>query len=401
METKKNAEPVTLFSNDTIGIIDEGADYFTKDALMYGLDGLYFPGDIEDVQRDVIQKLDLEGRAIPDAEGNLELVEELPPKDFFEKLPSLFPDSYEGMNTIHNAVREAIWDALYESEFYLNNELEERHEYFASLLDESGLLKKEEPYLMLKGVEPSHIGHKLPSIKDTEDIVNALEDNEDCTTKITRTGNEPYFEATVYSHDAPMGEYIRIIPQSWFRQAFEDKELASEIQSTMDYDDDIRDAVYEAMPELYKGKEAPRALRDYTVDELISASIGSPVKEEDAERIAKNVLSFQEEGLKEVCKNDSYHNPLHLDDFTFDFDTCESHMYDYMERLEEGEMKGHPYRQKDLTALTRLFKTCNPQTITKIGDTIEAVAQDKGRMKTLNHLIESQQTEDRAKQTGR
>lgn len=401
METKKNAEPVTLFSNDTIEIIDDGADYFTKDALMYGLDGLYFPGDIEDVQRDVIQKLDLEGRAIPDAEGNLELIEELPPKDFFEKLPSLFPDSYEGMNTIHNAVREAIWDALYESEFYLNNELEERHEYFASLLDESGLLKKEEPYLMLKGVEPSHIGHKLPSIKDTEDIVNALEGNEDCTTKITRTGNEPYFEATVYSHDAPMGEYIRIIPQSWFRQAFEDKELASEIQSTMDYDDDIRDAVYEAMPELYKGKEAPRALRDYTVDELISASIGSPVKEEDAERIAKNVLSFQEEGLKEVCKNDSYHNPLHLNDFTFDFDTCESHMYDYMEHLEEGEMKGHPYRQKDLAALTRLFKTCNPQTITKIGDTIEAVAQDKGRMKTLNHLIESQQTEDRAKQSGR
>lgn len=400
MEMKKNAEPVTLFSNDTIDIIDNGADDFTEEALMYGLNGEDFPGDIEDVQRNVIQKLDLEGRAIPDAEGNLTLVEELPPEDFFEKLPSLFPDSYEGMNTIHNAIREAIWDALYEDEYYLNDELEERHEYFASLLDESGLLKKEEPYLMLKGIAP-HIGHKLPSIKDTEDIVNALEGNEDCTTKITRTGNNPYFEAEVSSHDAPMGEYIRIIPQSWFRQAFEDKELASEIQATMDYDDDIRDAVYEAMPELYKGKEAPRALRDYTVDELISASIGSPVKEEDAERIAKNVLSFQEEGLREVCKNDSYHNPLHLDDFTFDFDTCESHMYDYMERLEEGEMKGHPYRRKDLAALTRLFKTCNPHTITKIGDTIEAVAQDKGRMKTLNHLIESQQTEDRAKQTGR
>lgn len=58
-------------------------------------------------------------------------------------------------------------------------------------------------------------------------------------------------------------------------------------------------------------------------------------------------------------------------------------------------------RPEDLAALTRLFKTCNPQTITKIGDTIEAVAQDKGRMKTLNRLIESQQTEDHAKQTGR
>ena len=66
-----------------------------------------------------------------------------------------------------------------------------------------------------------------------------------------------------------------------------------------------------------------------------------------------------------------------------------------MDRLEEGEMEGHPYRQKDLVALTRLFKTCNSQTITKIGDTIEAVAQDKGRMKTLNQLIESQQAEDR------
>lgn len=49
MEKKKNAEPVTLFSNDTIEIIDDGADYFTKDALMYGLDGTDFPGDIEDV----------------------------------------------------------------------------------------------------------------------------------------------------------------------------------------------------------------------------------------------------------------------------------------------------------------------------------------------------------------
>ena len=401
MEKKKNAEPVTLFSNDTIEIIDNGADYFTKDALMYGLDGTDFPGDIEDVQRDVIQKLDLEGRAIPDAEGDLTLVEELPPKDFFEKLPSLFPDSYAGMDTVHNAVHEAIWDALYESEYYLNDELEARHEYFASLLDESGLLKKEEPYLMLKGVNPSHIGHKLPSIEDTEDIVSALEGDVDCTTKITRTGNEPYFKAIVSSHDAPTGEYIRIIPQSWFRQAFEDKELASEIQATMDYDDDIRDAVYEVMPELYKGKEAPRALRDYTVDELLSVSISSPVKEEDAERIAKNVLSFQEEGLKEVCKNDSYQNPLHLDDVPFDFDTCGFHMYDYMNRLEDGEMEGHPYRQKDLAALTRLFKTCNPQTITKIGDTIEAVAQDKGRMKTLNQLIESQQAEDRKKQSFR
>lgn len=401
METKKNAEPVTLFSNDTIEIIDNGADYFTKDALMYGLDGTDFPGDIEDVQRDVIQKLDLEGRAIPDAEGDLTLVEELPPKDFFEKLPSLFPDSYAGMDTVHNAVHEAIWDALYESEYYLNDELEDRHEYFASLLDESGLLKKEEPYLMLKGVKPSHIGYKMPSIEDTEDIVSALEGDVDCTTKITRTGNEPYFEAIVSSHDAPTGEYIRIIPQSWFRQAFEDKELASEIQVTMDYEDDIRDAVYEVMPELYKGKEAPRALRDYTVDELLSVSISSPVKEEDAERIAKNVLSFQEEGLKEVCKNDSYQNPLHLDDVPFDFDTCGFHMYDYMDRLEEGEMEGHPYRQKDLVALTRLFKTCNSQTITKIGDTIEAVAQDKGRMKTLNQLIESQQAEDRKKQSFR
>lgn len=401
MEKKKNAEPVTLFSNDTIEIIDDGADYFTKDALMYGLDGTDFPGDIEDVQRNVIRKLDLEGRAIPDAEGNLTLVGELPPEDFFKKLPSLVPDSYAGMDTVHNAVHEAIWNALYESEFYLNDELEDRHECFASLLDESGLLKKEEPYLMLKGVNPSHIGYKMPSIEDTEDIVSALEGDVACTTKITRTGNEPYFEAIVSSHDAPTGEYIRIIPQSWFRQAFEDKELASEIQVTMDYEDDIRDAVYEVMPELYKGKEAPRALRDYTVDELLSVSISSPVKEEDAERIAKNVLSFQEEGLKEVCKNDSYQNPLHLDDVPFDFDTCGFHMYDYMDRLEEGEMEGHPYRQKDLVALTRLFKTCNSQTITKIGDTIEAVAQDKGRMKTLNQLIESQQAEDRKKQSFR
>lgn len=175
MEKKKNAEPITLFSNDTGDILDEGADYFTEDALMYGLAGSEFPGDIEDVQRDVIQKLDLEGRAIPDTEGNLMLVEELSPEDFFKKLPSLVSDSYAGMDTVHKAVYDAIYDALYESGFYLNDELERRHEDFANFLYESGLLKDEEPYLMLKGVNPSHIGHKLPSIKDTEDIVNALE----------------------------------------------------------------------------------------------------------------------------------------------------------------------------------------------------------------------------------
>lgn len=49
MEKKKNAEPITLFSNDTGDILDEGADYFTEDALMYGLAGSEFPGDIEDV----------------------------------------------------------------------------------------------------------------------------------------------------------------------------------------------------------------------------------------------------------------------------------------------------------------------------------------------------------------
>lgn len=34
MEKKKNAEPITLFSNDTGDILDEGADYFTEDALI-------------------------------------------------------------------------------------------------------------------------------------------------------------------------------------------------------------------------------------------------------------------------------------------------------------------------------------------------------------------------------
>lgn len=91
MEKKKNAEPVTLFSNDTIEIIDNGADYFTKNALMYGLDGTDFPGDIEDVQRDVIQKLDLEGRAIPDAEGDLTLVEELPQKTSLKSFQASSP----------------------------------------------------------------------------------------------------------------------------------------------------------------------------------------------------------------------------------------------------------------------------------------------------------------------
>lgn len=59
MEKKKNAEPVTLFSNDTIEIIDDGADYFTKDALMYGLlcfraiidpESTYLKGCLQDEQ---------------------------------------------------------------------------------------------------------------------------------------------------------------------------------------------------------------------------------------------------------------------------------------------------------------------------------------------------------------
>lgn len=397
MEMKKNAEPVTLFSNDTIEIIDESADYFTKDALMYGLDDTDFPGDIESVQCDVIQKLDLEGRAIPDAEGNLTLIEELSPKDFFEKLPTLFPDSYEGMDTVHKAVHDVIWDALYQDEAYLNKELDDRHEQFAIDLSEAGLLKKEsEPYLMMfnGGVNSHNIPpYNLPGITNTKDIVYALEGNDDCTTHIEYTRGKPYLEATVYSHDAPMGQSVSIIPQSWFQKAFENKELARDIQSIMDYDDDVANAVYEAMPELYKGKEGARALRDYVVTRLMTPSI-APVPDEKLEAFAKDVLSFQPEGLKAVCEHDPYHPKG-------SFEAYQEDVWEYMGRIEDGEAERHPYRQKDVAALTRLFQSRDQRSLSEIGDIVEAVAQDKGRMKALNHLIESQQEADRANQATR
>lgn len=394
MEMKKNAEPVTLFSNDTIDIIDSGAAYFTEDALNYGLDGTDFPRGIEDVQREIIQKLDLEGRAVPDAEGSLLLVEELTPEEFFSKLTDLVPDAHK----IAEAVHDAIWDALYQDEAYLNNELEERHEQFAIDLSEAGLLKKEsEPYLiMVNGAVNSHNipPYDLPSITNTKDIVCALEGNDDCTTRIEYTRGKPYLKATVFSHDAPMGQSISIIPQSWFQKAFEDKELAKDIQSIMDYDDDVANAVYEAMPELYKGKEGARALRDYVVTRLMTPSI-APVPDEKLEAFAKDVLSFQSEGLKSVCEQDPYHHPKDS------FEAYQEDVWEYMGRIEDGEAEHHPYRQKDVAALTRLFQSRDQCSLSKIGDVVEAIAQDKGRMKALNRLIESQQEADRAKQATR
>lgn len=116
-------------------------------------------------------------------------------------------------------------------------------------LEEYGLLKYPEPYLIIG----SHMGwrnltgYKLTdSIEDGEDIVSSLHGRYEYTAEISREDDKPYLNATVWTHDAPTGESYVIIPMSWVEKALK-SDIGDKIKKISLSDSDVFDAIGESL----------------------------------------------------------------------------------------------------------------------------------------------------------
>ena len=71
------------------------------------------------------------------------------------------------------------------------------------------------------------------------------------------------------------------------------------------------------------------------------------------------------------------------------FTACRETIDAYMWKVSQDETEGRLFRPKDLAALTRLFESCTPQDIGKIGNLVKAISQDSSRRKALDALTAS------------
>lgn len=389
-------EITPLFSDDMDSVLRDTSARLTTDVLRGTFNANRFYGDIKDVQRTVIMKLGLKGKKIPNRDGSPTPVEAFSPDAFLATLPHLGHLGLD-IHDISPILEDSFYDVLAKTDF-IQDALSSQHEAFTRQALKAGLLKNEEPYLLISGfVSYKHMpSHALVSVAGTVDLVSALErKNPNALTRIWRTNNtSPFLQADVYRNDNQSGKIVSIIPQSWFQKGFKDKHVAASIQTVMDFDPAVRHTVYEAVPELYQGKEPARALRDYVIDRLLNPGT-ERIPEDKLRDFAKDVLSFQPGAFQVFCQTDSQH-PDRLS-----FASYQERVHEYMIRMERGELARRPYRQKDLNALTRLFASHKQKNFGEIGNVVEAIAQEKGRMKTLNHLAESQQEADLSRQTGR
>ena len=157
-------------------------------------------------------------------------------------------------------VRKVIADRIYEDmrqdadfkEMYLDGERESLTE---TLKGSYNLLKEPENYLLM-GSDMGWrqlSGYKLTEIKDADDLIDSLHGDYDYTLDLTKNKNLPYLEAVVYSHDAPTGEYYKIVPASYLKDVFDKApEMKETILKTMKEDDDVEKFVKMAIPELAK-----------------------------------------------------------------------------------------------------------------------------------------------------
>lgn len=402
---KPEYETAPYFTNNGNKIIDEAIRKYTKTSF----DAETFPASyLPVIQRDIIRAFHLEEVRIPDASGFPIPLRYLPEKEFFKRLPEFVPD--------RNAVQEAlqkkfILDAFRNYNYfpYLKQEEERRLDAFTARLRKDGLLEKPEPYLIFR-TDPGHDDLLMPpAVWNAGNIVDALRwDHPDFTVTITRTGSLPYFEAVGGPHTAPESEHFQIIPQSWFREALRAPESGDRIRRAMDLTEAVRNVVYDAVPEFYQGQEEARALRDYVIDRIhplrhhYTYDISpSPDNHEYVEGFARDILRFRPEELRELCRKDEFYHPgisderlagmqesdaRHHSDY---FTACRETIDAYMWKVSQDETEGRLFRPKDLAALTRLFESCTPQDIGKIGNFVKAISQDSSRRKALDALTAS------------
>lgn len=392
-------------------ILDEAVEKYTHEPF----DAKTFPESyLPVIQRDVIRAFHLEDVKVPDVSGFPVPLRYLSGKDFFERLPEFVPDR----NEVQEAVQKSIPDAFRSYNYvpYLKREEERRLDAFTARLRKDGLLEKPEPYLIFR----TDAGHDdllmPPAVWNAGNIVDALRlDNPDFTATITRTGSLPYFEAVGGPHTAPESEHFQIIPQSWFREALRAPESGDRIRKAMDLAEAVRNVVYDAVPEFYQGQEEARALRDYVIDRIhplrhhYTYDISpSPDNHEYVEEFARDILNFRPEELHDLCQEDEFYHPdisderlagmqeldaRHHSDY---FTACRENIDAYMWKVSQKETEGRPFRPKDLAALTRLFESCTPQDIGRIGNIVKAISKDSRRRKVLDTLIASQKKDSRS-----
>lgn len=383
-EETKEPETIKLYSDDLSEIVREEAENLVDD--------IEAAPDLYELRDDVAQKLHIDEMVLYEAPVP---VDEIEPEDFFEKLDPAHNEEHR--EAMMDALEEQIWNNdsyLYDCQ---TDGLEWRQESLGYDLENMGLLKKEEPYLVFgNDLDWRHSsGVKCDDVADAEDVINLIRPDFDHTMELTKTEGEPFLRGVMYSHDVPMGSTFTIIPASWMEKALEIPELGECIQRTMDLNDDIRNTVYDAVPSLYEGKLASRALRDEIVDRSLPRAYCWPREEADDaefERLARHVLTFDTDKFLADCAKECGYEPDELDDpFRRDvvFETCRDKLYDAISEAP----KDQKIRPEALKAVKEVLATRRPE---KIGPMVEALTQD-GKKKALAALIQS----SRKKNSGR
>lgn len=175
---------------------------------------------------------------------------------------------------IADDIKDKAEEAMMLDSDYLSMREEEEYELLNSDLHEEGLLQHPEPYLIFGGnMGWRHLsGYKLTDdISKGEDLVSNLHGDYDYTVEVSKEDDKPYLEATVWTHDAPMGESYTIIPMSWMEKALK-TDIEENIKMAAFANNDVRDAIREGVPALVKGKEALIAIKDFVMHEAYWAN---------------------------------------------------------------------------------------------------------------------------------
>lgn len=375
-------------------ILYQAASDFTNGVLRGSPDFEGFTGELSDVQYEVIDRLKLSGKRIQISRGDpmfpedLPPVEDLLPEQFFKALPHLGLDSRK----VFRVLSDTFYDALVNSRF-MENEMPARNGKLEWSLKEAGLLGETELYLIFH--DPVDY-HKMPScqtpvVRGMGDLLDALQNEYEesiDSLEITRFHDAPCLEAKFYDPEHPMGRTSYIIPQKWLAQVFQTeymKDIAKDVRTIMDSEVSLRGDIYDAVPQLYQGKEEACALRDYVTDRLFY--YGVPSSDKVLDHLAEDILAFRPEGLREQCEENPQQQDFPSPYPSSVLRTCKDHIGAYMHALRNKETECHPFRRKEAEAVTQfLQENLARRDFQKIGNFVETVVQEEHRKEALRKL---------------
>ena len=184
-----------IFTNDTNEHVSKIADIITNtpEEASY-----YVDVDAEDFYRDFLGSRydENEFLSVKEAGSDMDVATraflEVAPKDLIDEL--------------HSKIEAYLYKTDME---FLSSSFDEERASANEHLKAEGFLRKDEAYLFL-----SEVGAKLEKVKSFKDIEMAIAPDYDYTMVVNAVPGLPYFTAKVYSHDAPRGNSIYILPES-------------------------------------------------------------------------------------------------------------------------------------------------------------------------------------------